>query len=441
MTTATIDMPAKLVPVFTGEADVRGARGGRGSGKTRTFAKMTAVRAHMWASAGAEGIILCGRQFMNSLADSSLEEIKSAIRSEAWLAPHFDIGEKYVRTAAHLPGRIDYSFIGLDRNIDSVKSKARIRLAWVDEAEPVTDEAWTKLIPTLREEDSELWLTWNPERKASATNKRFGGEQTDPRVKIVELNWRDNPWFPDILNRARLKDKRERPDQYEHIWEGDFITVAEGAYYASQLTVARDEGRICRVNADPLMTLWAVWDIGGTGAKADATSIWIVQFIGPEVRILDYYEAVGQPLATHVNWLRDNGYGRAQCILPHDGASHDKVFDATYEGALRLAGFDVRVIPNQGSGAARQRIEAARRLFPQMVFDEQRCAGGIEAIGWYHEKRDEERGIGLGPNHDWSSHGADSFGLIAVARPLLIPRMSDNDEDDWSDDNRSVAGY
>lgn len=437
MTTATIQLPAKLVPVFEGEADVRGAYGGRGSGKTRAFALMAAVRAHMWDMQGRTGIILCARQFMNSLEDSSLEELKEAIRSQDWLAPHFEIGEKYIRTAS---GRISFSFIGLSRNLSSIKSKARLLLAWVEEAEPVTDEAWTKLIPTLREEDSELWLTWNPERKQSATNQRFRFT-TDPRTKIVEMNWRDNPFFPDILDRQRLKDKRERPDQYEHIWEGAFISVAEGAYYARQLTQARDDGRICRVRADPLMTIRAVWDIGGTGAKADATAIWITQFIGPEVRLLDYYEAVGQPLAAHINWLRDNGYGRAQCVLPHDGAAHDRVHDTTYEGALRAAGFDVVVIPNQGTGAAMQRIEAARRLFPQMLFDEERCQAGIDAIGWYHEKRDAERGIGLGPNHDWSSHGADAFGLVAVCRPLLLPSLVDEYDDYDHAEPNSWTGY
>lgn len=436
MTAATIDIPDKLVPVFEGEADVRGAWGGRGSGKTRTFAKMTAVRAYMWDQAGREGVILCTRQFMNSLAESSLEEIKSAIRSEDWLVPWFDIGEKYIRTSS---GRVSYAFSGLDRNIDSIKSKARILLNWTDEAEPVTEEAWTKLIPTLREEDSELWVTWNPERKTSATNKRFRNSD-DPRTKIVELNWRDNPWFPEILNRVRLKDERERPDQYGHVWEGEFVTVAEGAYYARQLIQARADGRMCRLNPDPLMTLRAVWDIGGTGAKADATAIWIVQFVGTEVRLLDYYEAVGQPLATHVNWLRDSGYGKAQCILPHDGAAHEKVTQTTYEGALMDAGFDVVVIPNQGAGAALRRVEAARRLFPQMLFNEARCQPGIEAIGWYHEKRDEERGVGLGPSHDWSSHGSDAFGLIAVARPLLTSPLDEPDEYDTAEPD-SVTGY
>jgi phage terminase large subunit len=118
------------------------------------------------------------------LADSSLEEMKAAIRDEPWLEEHFDIGETYIRTKS---GRISYSFIGLARNLNSIKSKSRILLAWIDEAEPVTEEAWVKLIPTLREEDSELWLTWNPERKKSATNKRFATPTTTIRAS---RSWR-----------------------------------------------------------------------------------------------------------------------------------------------------------------------------------------------------------------------------------------------------------
>ena len=367
----------------------------------------------MWDMAGREGQILCCRQFMNSLADSSLEEIKAAIRSEPWLLERFEIGEKFIRTKS---GRVYYAFAGLDRNIDSIKSKARILLCWVDEAEPVTDEAWTKLIPTLREEDSELWATWNPERKTSATHKRFR-ESTSDRVKVVELNWRDNPWFPDILNRTRLRDKEQRPDQYDHIWEGGFVTVVEGAYFASALTQAKAEGRIGRVAADPLMTIRLFVDIGGTGAKADSFVIWAAQFIGREIRVLDHYESQGQPAATHLNWCRSRGYtpDKAQFWLPHDGRTQDKVFDVSYESALRSAGYSVTVVPNQGKGAAAARIEEARRLFPSMWFNEATTEAGRDALGWYHERRDPDRGIGLGPEHDWASHSADAFGLMCVA--------------------------
>ena len=147
-----VALPPKLIPIFHGEADVRGAYGGRGSAKTRSFAKMTAVRAFMWAAQQREGIILCGRQFQNSLDESSMYEVKQAIESEPWLRPAFDIGEKYIRTVDR---RINFKFSGLERNIASVKSKARILLCWADEAEPITEKAWQVLIPTLREED---WL-------------------------------------------------------------------------------------------------------------------------------------------------------------------------------------------------------------------------------------------------------------------------------------------
>lgn len=410
MATAQVKLPPKLIPVFDGEADVRGAYGGRGSGKTRSFAKMTAVRAYMWDMAGREGLILCGREFLNSLEDSSLEEIKAAIREEEWLLPHFDIGEKYVRTGS---GRIKYTFSGLDQNIDSIKSKSRILLAWVDEAEPVSEEAWVKLIPTLREDDSELWVTWNPELASSATHKRFRLSK-DPRYKVIELNWRDNPRFPSKLERDRVRDKEERPEQYEHVWEGAFKTAVEGAYYAQALTTAKETGRIVSLAADPLMTIRAYWDIGGTGAKADAVAIWVCQFIGQRINVLDYYEAKGQPLATHLSWLRKRGYQEAYCVLPHDGATHEKIVDVTYEGAIKSAGFEAKTIPNQGTGAAAMRIEAVRRLFPRMWFDDTNTKPGRTALGWYHEKRDDKRDIGLGPEHDWASHGADALGLMAV---------------------------
>jgi phage terminase large subunit len=420
--TVQLEIPPKLIPVFDGQADIRGAYGGRGSAKTRTFAKMTAVRAYMWSKAGREGIILCGREFMNSLEDSSMAEIKAAIKSEPWLEPHFDIGEKYIRTK---DGRISYSFVGLDRNVSSIKSKSRILLCWVDEAEPVAEAVWQVLIPTLREEDSELWVTWNPARKVSATHKRFR-EATDPRMKVVELNWRDNPWFPDILERTRKKDEQERPDSYEHVWEGDFVTVVDGAYFAKHITQAKAAKRIGRVGADPLMTHRAFVDIGGTGAKADAFTMWIAQFVGQEIRVLDYYEAVGQPLASHLAWMRERDYTPAKCQfwLPHDGSTHDKVFDVSYESALKSAGYQVTVVPNQGKGAAKARIEAGRRLFPSIWFNQDTCQAGLDALGWYHEKKDEERNIGLGPEHDWASHGADAFGLMCVVYEPPKPKAT-----------------
>jgi phage terminase large subunit len=432
MQAAQIKLPEKLIPLFVGPADVRGAYGGRGSAKTRSFAKMAAVWGYKFGTESISGIILCARQYMNSLADSSLEELKRAIEDEPFLASYYEVGDKYIKSR---DGRIEFAFAGLDKSIDSIKSKGRILLCWVDEAEPVTAEAWSILIPTLREEGSdwnaELWVTWNPKRKNAACEKRFRFAD-DPLIRCVQMNWRDNPMFPAKLERERQRDLQHRPDQYGHIWEGDYVSVVEGAYYAASILAARNASppRIGRVPADPLMTIHLFADIGGTGARADAFSMWAKQFIGREIRALDYYEAVGQPLSTHLEWMRSRGYTpqRAQIWLPHDGSSNDKVYDVSYESALKAAGYRVEVVPNQGKGAAKQRIEAGRRWFssiwfndpPDATADSPTVAGGLEALGWYHEKKDEKREIGLGPNHDWSSHAADSFGLGCICADQIF---------------------
>jgi phage terminase large subunit len=407
MTTARIELPEKLIPIFVGESRYRIAYGGRGSGKTRSFAKMAAVRGYQLSQEGKSGVIVCGREFMNSLDESSMAEVKAAIMSEPWLAGHYDVGEKYIRTR---DGRISFAFIGLRHNLDSIKSKSQIHILWVDEAEPVSESAWIKTIPTVREHGSEIWVTWNPERKNSATHKRFR-EDPPEGAKITEINYSDNPWFPDVLEAERKNDLNKRPDQYAHIWEGDFVTVVEGAYYARSLVEARKEKRIGAVAKDPVMQLRAFWDIG----VRDATAIWIGQFVGKEIRVLDYYEAIGQPLAAHLTWLRSNGYDSALCVLPHDGAQADQITATRFEDHIRSAGFDVRTIPNQGKGAALKRVESGRRLFPAIWFNEKTTQPGLDALGWYHEKRDDERNIGLGPDHDWSSHAADAFGLMSVA--------------------------
>lgn len=410
MTQLKIELPPKLIPVFTGETRYRGAYGGRGSAKTRSFAKMAAVRGVMFAQGGVSGLIVCGREFMNSLADSSFAEVKAAIESEPWLTSHYEIGKNFIRTKC---GRVEFAFIGLRHNLESIKSKARILILWVDEAEQVSETAWIITIPTVREQNSEIWVTWNPSRKTSATHKRFR-EDPPKDAKIIELNFKDNPWFPGVLERERLEDLEKRPEHYAHIWEGDFASSVDGAYFARLLQEARNEHRIAHVGKDPLMQVRSYHDIGGSGKMADAYTIWVCQFIGHEVRVLDYYESIGQTLDFHVKWMRERGWSDAEIILPHDGTNENSITGKKYADHWRDAGFQARVVPNQGRGAARQRIEAVRRLLPQIWFNEDTTEAGREALAFYHEKTDELREVGLGPEHDWSSHAADAFGLMAI---------------------------
>jgi phage terminase large subunit len=180
---------------------------------------MSAVRGYQLSMAGETGVILCAREFQNSLDESSMEEVKQAISSEPWLRDFYDIGERYIRTK---DGRIKYVFSGLRHNLESIKSKAKILLCWIDEAEPVSEQAYQKLLPTIREGGSECWVTWNPEERGSATDKRFRQEPPSRSVS-AEVNYTDNPWFPDELDEQRREDQ-ELLDAatYAWIWEGKY---------------------------------------------------------------------------------------------------------------------------------------------------------------------------------------------------------------------------
>ena len=252
------------------------------------------------------------------------------------------------------------------------------------------------------------------------------GDELPTGATVVKANWDANEWFPDELEQERLDCLRQQPEQYDHIWEGGYATVVEGAYYAKHLAEAREQKRVTQKEPDPLLPRRAYWDIG----VSDATAIWVCQQKGDKLVFIDHYEAVGQDLSAHVEWLRTNGHGSAENVLPHDGAKRDAITAIRFEDHLRSAGLTARTVENQGKGAAMKRIEAARRLFGRMWFDEKKCAKGLKALGWYHEKINDG-GYGVGPNHDWSSHSADAFGLAAIdynepvaSQPLDLSKLT-----------------
>ena len=402
---------AKVFEPLIYPARYKGAWGGRGSGKSHFFAE--SLLEHHIINQGSRSV--CIREVQKTLKESAKRLLEDKLIK---LGLGEKDGFKVFNDVIQAPGDGLITFQGMqDHNAESIKSLEGFQIAWVEEAQTLSSRSLSLLRPTIRADGSELWFSWNPRRKNDPVDMMLRGEALPTGAVVVRANWSDNPWFPSVLEQERTDCLHKTPEQYPHIWEGEYATVLEGAYYATHLALARQEGRIGRVSADPLMTIRLFVDIGGTGARADAFAMWAAQFIGKEIRVINYYESVGQPLATHINWMRENGYtpDKAQIWLPHDGATHDKVYSVSYESALREAGYQVTVIPNQGKGAAKSRIEAARRLFPSIWFNEEKCNGGISALGWYHEKRDDERNIGLGPEHDWASHGSDAFGLMAVA--------------------------
>lgn len=441
MSTLQIQTAEVFLPLLE-PSRYKGAWGGRGSGKSHFFAEKLIEDCLAEPGDFGEGLrSVCIREVQKDLAQSSKLLLESKLKS-------FGLGEadgfRVFKDVIETPADGLMIFKGMnDYTADSIKSLEGFKRAWWEEAQTATLRSLNLLRPTIRTEASELWFSWNPCRKNDPVDVMLRGCDLPTGAVVVKANWRDNPWITPELEQERLDCLRTQPDQYDHIWEGGYVSVIDGAYYAAALNTARAEGRIGKVAADPVMTIRIFCDIGGTGARADSFTMWAAQFIGREVRVLNYYEAVGQPFATHLEWLRSQKYttGKVQIWLPHDGDSQDKVFDVSYASAFRSAGYDVTVIPNQGKGAAKARIEAGRRLFPSMWFNEATTEGGLAALGWYHEKKDDIRNIGLGPEHDWSSHGADSFGLMAVTYELPGDKWDDDDYRDNDDSRSQIGGY
>jgi phage terminase large subunit len=297
----------------------------------------------------------------------------------------------------------------------------------VEEAQSLSDRSMTLLRPTIRADKSEIWLGWNPRRKADPVEQIFREGDPPTNSIVIRANWSDNPWFPAVLEQERLDCLAKTPDQYDHIWEGGYQVVVKGAYYAAALAQARRDGRIGFHGADPLMAYRVSVDIGGVGAKADAFSMWVAQWIGTEIRWLNHYEAQGQEAGEHIAWLERNGYkpNKTTIYLPHDGAAEKGPTRGSWEQTFRDAGYSVIIVSNQGAGAASKRIAAARRLFPRMTFNDKTTENGRELLGAYHERLHEQLGVGLGPEHDYASHSSDAFGLMcAVYREPTTSTLS-----------------
>lgn len=356
---------------------------------------------------------MCVREVQKSLKDSAKKLIEDKIAAMG-VGSLFEVQTSEIKT----PGGGSILFQGMqDHTAETIKSLEGIDRCWVEEAQTLSETSWRMLRPTIRKPGSEIWCSWNPRRRIDPVDKFFRQDKHEPgRVICVEANWRDNPWFPTELEDERQDDIRNDPDAVAHVWDGDYVTILKGAYYAAALKAAMAENRITFVARDPNMQVRAWWDIGGPGKKADAMAIVVGQYVGREIRVLDYCEGVGQVLGFYLNWLRERGWDKALMVVPHDAAqTHaDNPTGIDFEAQLRQAGYQTKKV-HSPPGIVMQRITTARRLFPRMLFNKDTTGPLREALGWYHANiTTDERQADLGPLHDWSSHAADAFGLMAI---------------------------
>lgn len=221
-----VEIPAKLIPVFQGPARYRGAFGGRGSAKSVSFAKMFLLRGRERPRR-----LLGGREFQNSIKDSVHAELCKQVHL-------LGLGDFYDCQDKTIVGKNGTQIIyrGFWNNINSIRSLTDIDIAWIEEAEYLSERSWEVLVPTIRNPGSEIWATWNPEREDSPTKKRLL-DNPSANTKTVEVNWRDNPWFPPVLHEERLDLLRRDPDAYQHVWEGKCITRTDAQVFAGKWVV------------------------------------------------------------------------------------------------------------------------------------------------------------------------------------------------------------
>ena len=333
---AIIKLPPKLVPVFAperGAVQYRCSHGGRGSGKSFSFAKMAAI----WGY--AEPLrILCTRDLQISIKESFHAELKAAIESEPWLAAHYNVGVDYLRG----DNGTEFLFRGLRNNVSSVKSTAKIDLTIVEEAEDVPEAAWLALEATVfRQPKSELWAIWNPLRDGSPVDQRF--RKTPPANALVqEMNWWDNPFFPPGLETLRKREQeRLDPATYAHVWEGAYLTNSDAQVLAGKVRVVEFtpgegwhgpyHGLDFGFAQDPTAAvkcwvhdarLWIEYEAGAVGLEIDHTPAHLTQRIpGIERHIVRADSARPES----ISYLKRHGLPQAVAVEKWPGSVEDGI--------------------------------------------------------------------------------------------------------------------
>ena len=371
--------------------------GGRGSSKSWTVARV------LLAIGRRKKIrVLCAREFQNSISDSVHALLADQIKSLG-LENFYTVQN----TSIFGTNGTEFLFAGLKHNITKIKSFEGVDICWVEEAQTTSKSSWDTLIPTIRKEESEIWVTFNPELDTDETYKRFV-VMPPHNAKVVKVNWSDNPWFPSVL-RDEMEDLKARDmDAYLNVWEGNTRQVLDGAVYATELRKAQEEERIKDILLDKSIPVSTFWDLDW----ADMTSIWFVQTLpGGEVRVIDFYQDSQKTLDFYANLLQTKGYAYRDHWLPHD-AEHKNMTGRSTREILEGMGLPIRITPKLSIADG---INAARMLMNRCYFDINRCAEGLQALRHYRYAVDPDtKMFSEKPLHDQFSHAADAWRYVAV---------------------------
>jgi phage terminase large subunit len=293
-----------------------------------------------------------------------------------------------------------------------------IDIFWLTEATHVSNHTWDTLLPTVRRDPpfgpfgngSEIWIDFNPDLSSDDTYKRWVLEPPDGTM-VTEVNWRDNPWFPEIL-RKQLEDMKAKDyDNYLTVWEGKTRRSLDGAIYAKELSAAITEDRISpTIRYDKSKGVTVSFDLG----RSDMCALWFMQQIGMEHHAIDFYGNTGFGIDHYLEEIQRRKYLIKRIILPHDAQNHHQAASKTIERQVRdvYPGEIVKIAPKVSIVNG---INAVRQLFPRIYFAEGPTADGVLGLQHYQYGVNPETHVRTKePLHNWASNPADALRYYAV---------------------------
>ncbi len=394
--------PPKLRCLFK-PSRYKSIRGGRGSAKSWSVA-----RALLIIGVQRPIRVLCTREVQYSIRESVHRLLSDQIQA-------LGMGAFYNVEKQGITGKngTAFMFAGLsDQTAESIKSFEGADYVWVEEGQVTTERSWSILTPTIRRDGSEIWVTWNPELDTDATYVRLV-ERPFPDTISVEMNWRDNPWFNDVLEkeRAHAQATLSKVD-YENIWEGKPRPAISGAIYADEVALMHAEGRSGLFPYDPHHLVYPVFDLGWN----DSMTIGFVQRAASSMRFIDYIEDSKKTLAWYSMEMRKREFNWGCVFLPHDGDHGDYKTGKSAKEILEDLKWTVTVLPRKD---VNEGIRAARMMFPSTFIDKVKCARLLECLKRYRRGIPTSTGEPGAPVHDEWSHGADMFRYAAMAGPEM----------------------
>ena len=384
--------------------------GGRGGVKS-----WTAARALLIEGFSKTLRVLCTREVQKSIKDSVHTLLKDQIEL-------LGLGSFYTVLQNEIRGRNGTTFVftGLSNlTADSIKSYEGVDRVWVEEAATVTKRSWDILIPTIRKDGSEIWVTFNPDLDTDDTWVRFV-ENTPPDTLLLECSYHNNPWFPNVLEDERqtflraVESGARTQAEYDNIWEGKCKPSVDGAIYPHEIAKVIEDGRLLDVPYDPKYKVHTVWDLGWN----DKMAIIFVQVTPGSVRVIDYIEDSHRTYDSYAQQIKDKQYNLANpsCWFPHDGKARNPQTGVSPIEYMQSLGLKVSEIPDIG---IKPGIEAARQMFSRVYFDKQRCTPLFNRLRRYARVISPTTDTPMLPKKDENTHGADAFRYLAVVESKL----------------------